>query len=236
MPETARAPLITCEHARNAIPPVWRGWFRGAIADLNSHRGYDPGALELATAVAARLRAPLHAGSVSRLLVELNRSEHHPALWSEYSRALVPEDQEVVLNRHYRPFRSCIREWIGERVRCRQPVIHLSVHTFTPVLDGQVRGVEIGLLYDPTRPGEKEFCRHWRQRLVRESPDWRVRMNQPYRGRADGHTTALRRLFSATDYLGIELEVNQAFVVGPRAAWRRCIRILAETLAETVRC
>jgi len=39
-----------------------------------------------------------------------------------------------------------------------------------------------------------------------------VRFNYPYLGKADGFTTYLRKQFPA-NYMGIELEVNQAFSV-----------------------
>ena len=40
--------LITCEHGGNRIPPRYRDLFAGCEALLQSHRGYDPGALTLA--------------------------------------------------------------------------------------------------------------------------------------------------------------------------------------------
>jgi hypothetical protein len=46
-----------------------------------------------------------------------------------------------------------------------------------------------------------------------------LRRNYPYRGQSDGLTTALRRQFGAR-YLGIELEINQRWPLGPRSAWQ----------------
>ena len=46
--------LVTCEHGGNDIPPRYAPLFRGRRALLASHRGYDPGAL-----VTARALAPL---------------------------------------------------------------------------------------------------------------------------------------------------------------------------------
>ena len=37
--------LFTCEHGGNRIPAPYRRLFRGQRALLDSHRGYDPGAL-----------------------------------------------------------------------------------------------------------------------------------------------------------------------------------------------
>ena len=48
--------LITCEHGGNRIPAPYRRLFRGQRALLDSHRGYDPGALVMAKALASGLR------------------------------------------------------------------------------------------------------------------------------------------------------------------------------------
>jgi predicted N-formylglutamate amidohydrolase len=69
--------LITCEHGGNSVPPRWRPLFRGHRALLDSHRGWDPGALPIARALAREMNAPLIYSTISRLLVELNRSPHH---------------------------------------------------------------------------------------------------------------------------------------------------------------
>jgi predicted N-formylglutamate amidohydrolase len=87
-----------------------------------------------------------------------------------------------------------------------------------------VRTAEVAWLYDPIRSNERQAVDTW---ISRVSPDfgWRVRRNYPYRGNADGHTTALRRQFAERDYIGIELEVNQAILSSPAA-----IRQVAERL------
>ena len=57
-----------------------------------------------------------------------------------------------------------------------------------------------------------------------------MRRNAPYRGDADGLTTALRRERPASRYCGVELELNQAAV---RTEPER--RALSALLAETLR-
>ena len=92
------------------------------------------------------------------------------------------------------------------------PVLHLSMHSFTPILHGKIRDADIGLLYDPTRELECKFCKDLGSLLKRETP-FRVRYNYPYRGVADGFTTELRKSFSGKQYLGIEIEINQAIAM-----------------------
>ena len=54
----------------SAIPAPYRDLFHAHQALLDSHRGYDPGALILARALATAFAAPLVASTVSRLLVD----------------------------------------------------------------------------------------------------------------------------------------------------------------------
>ena len=51
--------LITCEHGGNRIPARYRPLFRRHRAALESHRGYDPGALAVARDIAAAFDAEL---------------------------------------------------------------------------------------------------------------------------------------------------------------------------------
>ena len=56
MPDVAL--LLTCEHAVNAVPERWRHLFRGNTEVLETHRGWDRGAADLAEAIARELAAP----------------------------------------------------------------------------------------------------------------------------------------------------------------------------------
>ena len=186
-------------------------------ARLAGHRGYDIGALACARGLSAALRAPLIHAEVSRLLVDLNRSPGHPALFSDLTRALPAARREEILARHYFPHRARIERWIAARVRAGRIVLHVAVHSFTPVLDGKARTTDIGLLYDPGRPLEAEFCRRWQTALRERGPGLRVRRNYPYRGVSDGLTRHLRGLFPAGAYAGVELEINQRALLRPHA-------------------
>ena len=83
--------LITCEHGGKRIPLAFRDLFRGRQALLDSHRGYDPGALAMARQLARAFDAPLVFSTVSRLLIELNRSPGHKQQFSEATRALADD-------------------------------------------------------------------------------------------------------------------------------------------------
>ena len=109
--------LLTCEHGGAEVPAKYRGLFRSRAAQsaLRSHRGSDHGALWLAKTLQRSLRAPLLASTVTRLLVDLNRSLGHPQLFSEFSRPLDPAARVSLLESLYYPHRDRVESWIREQ-------------------------------------------------------------------------------------------------------------------------
>jgi len=214
--------VVSCEHGGNRVPAPYAWLFAGCEQALASHRGWDPGALWLARRLARAFDAPLHATTVTRLLVDTNRSEHHPRLFSSWCAPLSREERDVVLERHYRAHRGALERRLRKLANAgRDSVLHLAVHSFTPRWQGRVRRCDIGLLYDPQRRTERALCQHWQGRLRARSPKLRVRRNFPYRGAADGLTTYLRHQLPARTYLGVELELNQRSIAqagAPRRA------------------
>lgn len=224
--------FISCEHGGNRVPEAYRELFRGQEQPLASHRGYDPGALGLARRLAKDLHAPSETAEITRLLIDLNRSQASTVLFSAVSRGLSRAEKEQLLGCYYHPYRNAVRRRIAALIADGAQVVHLSVHSFTPVLDAKVRFVDLGLLYDPARKQEKRFCQHWQQNLRERRPEWRVRCNAPYRGRSDGLVRTLRGHFEPQDYLGLELEVNQALLEGRKNFPGQVQNILLESLRD----
>lgn len=219
----ANAFLISCEHGGNRIPAAYRPLFRGLRTLLNTHRGYDPGALRVAQDLASALQAALVTSTTSRLLIDLNRSPGHPQLFSSATRDAPPLIRSQIARDFYLPYRMRVEQCVRKAIARGCRVIHISSHSFTPVLKGIARNAEVGLLYDPARRSESELCARWKAALAVRAPAFRVRRNYPYAGKADGLTSHLRRLFSHDTYIGIELEVNQRIVrnAGPRWTFMR---------------
>ncbi|GIW71776.1 MAG: hypothetical protein KatS3mg102_1318 [Planctomycetota bacterium] len=233
--EVPPALVVSCEHAGNRVPRRWAALFRGRERLLASHRGWDPGALELARALARAAGVPLFAVHTTRLLVDPNRSEHNRrALFSELTRSLPPAERERILERCYRPHRRRVQAHIAALLAAGRTVVHVGVHTFTPVRRGRVRRCEVGWLYDPRRRREKAFCLAWQRAVRARAPRLRLRRNYPYRGRSDGLGSALRRRLPPARYLAIELEINQRLRRrgGPR--WQRLIRLLGASCLEAL--
>ncbi len=226
--------LITCEHGGNRIPARYRHLFKGHEALLQSHRGFDAGALLMANELASAFKAPLFVSTTSRLLIDLNRSIGHPRLYSEAMRAVSAEVKRKILDACYLPYRSQAEAHIAREIAKGRRVVHISSHSFTPMLNGEVRNADIGLLYDPSRAGERDLCLRWQAALKEMAPNVRVRRNYPYTGTSDGFTAYLRKRFAEKVYAGIELEINQMQVAEASKAWRELRRQLLAALREAL--
>jgi len=201
--------IVTCEHAGNKVPDCYNHIFTELKDVLESHRGWDPGALEIARFLATEFNAPLFICEVTRLLIEPNRSLHSHQLYSEYSKILFEKEHDLILQQYYFPHRKGVEELIS---KASKPTLHLSIHSFTPVLNGQVRAVDVGLLFDPERKSETEFCTKLLHTMEQELPSLSIKLNEPYKGTDDGFTSYLRTKFPDQEYLGIEIEVNQKYI------------------------
>lgn len=222
--------VLTCEHGGNVIPREYTHLFRGAARVLNSHRGWDPGALELARFLGRVFKIPVYAVSWCRLLVEFNRAPTNPRIWSQYTAGLPAADKTDILERYWWPHRREVETHIKRKLAQGCGVVHVAVHSFAPVFDGERRNADIGLLYDSRRPHEKALCRRWEAILEKLDPALRVRRNYPYRGATDGFPTWLRRRYPKDQYVGVELEINQALLAGKKR--RSAHRLVARSLKE----
>ena len=234
--------IISCEHASNRIPRRFHGL--GLPPDLlASHIAWDPGAREIARTCARRLRCAYHEGVYSRLLVDLNRHASNPAVFPREAFGVrVPGNEGLTaaqrserLRLYHEPYRKAVIDDIETMLEGPGACLHVSIHTFTPVLAGVSRDADIGVLYDPNRTRERELAATLKNAL--RACDWTVRRNYPYRGTSDGLTTHCRGLFPAGAYLGIEIEVNGRLLPDARAAratGRRLCAVLRDVLESEV--
>ena len=228
--------MITCEHASNALPGIVVRSFRECnieeakrldiescntfgIPDevLASHRGYDIGAYKVFFNLVKRLKPDFHCqGSFSRLVVDLNRSTTSKSFFSEYTIRL-PKIVKEHITTLWQKYRDKIENFVAKAIPEKQrkfgdniplKVIHLGIHSFTPVLNGVERDADVGILYDPSRPAEARIADVLIKNILEREPSLRIRKNYPYLGKSDGLTTTLRQKFG-TAYAGIEIEINQ---------------------------
>lgn len=221
--------VLSCEHAVDTVPEAYKHRFSSYQDLLKSHRGIDFGALNITHHLQAVFGCEFVVASATRLLIDCNRSLSHPNCFSEITLSWTKEDKNQLIQNYYLPFRQNVERIIKNHIADGQFVCHLSIHSFTPILNHQVRTADIGLLYDPKRSSERVFALNWQHHLRQQAPTFRVRRNYPYRGTSDGFTAALRKQFIDKHYLGLEVESNQALTEDKKSLFD-----LATVLATTL--
>lgn len=224
--------LVSCEHAVATVPTSLRDCFSNPLAQsqLKSHLGHDIGAARWAWAISLELGTHPILGSCSRLVVDLNRSSHHPRVLSNYTRGLPSSCIQDLLRRFHNPHWSKVQDAIEGSTG---PCVHIAIHSFTPELGGQKRNADVGILYDSRRCKEKHFATVWQSHLRRLFPKLLVRRNYPYVGKSDGLPTGMRKKFSQETYLGFEIEINQLWDAAPIRKQLDLIKAISKSLVET---
>ena len=200
--------ILTCEHGGNEIPEKYRTLFKNKEAILETHSAFDLGALDVFDHLKPLAHASFYSKQ-SRLLIELNRSLHHPKLFSIFSKSLSKLEQQDLI-KTYTLYRNSVEECIKKLIDAKERIIHISVHSFTPILNSVERNCDIGLLFDSRISQEKAVCKGLKQNIIQQDSTLKVRYNYPYLGKADGFTTYLRKQFP-DNYIGIEIEINQKY-------------------------
>jgi predicted N-formylglutamate amidohydrolase len=205
--------ILTCEHASNKLPAAFRSAVPAEV--LRTHRAYDIGALAVFRKLVKFAKPEFYCeGKYSRLFVDLNRTLTNKSAFSDYHKQLEARDTafaakvKAQASAYWTEYREAIEKFV--KANAKKQIIHLGIHSFTPILNGNVRNTDIGILYDPSRPQECAYARVIKDEIKRLYPAMKVRFNYPYKGTSDGLTTTLRKKFGP-QYVGIEIEINQKF-------------------------
>jgi predicted N-formylglutamate amidohydrolase len=214
--------LLTCEHASERLPAPF-SWPLPDRRLVGTHWAFDLGAREVTFELARALDASAVLARFTRLLVDPNRDESHPDLLRRVAegepvllnRAVSASERALRVARFYRAYHDALDEELA-RVK---PKRLLSIHSFTPNYEGEVRKVELGVLVD-----EQEAEAHaLGEELARSFSG--VAYNEPWSGKAG-------LIYSAATHaerhgaIALELEVRQDLAMD--AAYRaRLVSVLA---------
>ncbi len=227
---TARC-LVVADHAGNAVPAALNG-LGLAPSMLERHIALDRGSRAVATGLAQRLDAPALLANYSRLVVDLNRQLDDPTAFIENSdgqpipgnqtldEAAKKQRQDAI----YHPYHDAIDELADEFLaRGTTPAI-VSIHSFTPRLDGRDRPWHTGVLWDR----DPRIARPLIERLRRRG-DLVVGDNEPYSGRHAADYT-IDHHAEARGLPNVSIEIRQD-LLEDAAGVRRWVEILFEDLA-----
>lgn len=227
--------VLTCEHASNLLPRGLRPRSAAERALLDTHWGWDIGAWDVARRLAQRLGAAAIGGSLTRLVVDLNRPAVDQSLIRReaggvrlsWNARVLPAEVERRLIAWHLPYHDAIDRAILRLVTRGVRPLLLAVHSFTPVYEGRRREFDMGVLFDRSRDHAALLMRG----LAGEG--FRVLPNRPYSGLA-GMMYSIHRHGSHHELPCLEIEMNQALFRERGAAARlarRITRALAPVLA-----
>jgi predicted N-formylglutamate amidohydrolase len=144
--------VLICDHASKRVPRVLDDL--GLTPEqLDDHIGWDPGAAEVARQLSKNLDAPLILSGYSRLVIDCNRPLQSPQSIPEQSAGVhVPrnqnlsaEDRALRVNHLFIPYHNAIHQLLTSRQD--RPAVFLSIHSFTPNLNGELRPWNIGISF-----------------------------------------------------------------------------------------
>lgn len=200
--------VLICEHASNRIPEKLASL---GLSDeqLKGHVAWDPGAYALAMAMSATLNAPLVAARFSRLAYDCNRPPEAETAMPQHTeqgpipgnKALSHSEKTTRAAEIYAPFHGAAAEVLSQKRNLGSDPVVVTIHSFTPVFNGQQRQVEVGFLHSDNDELAQAMLRH-----SSANDGFDIRLNQPY-GPKDGvlHTIDLHASKGAAPHVMIEI-------------------------------
>lgn len=207
--------LLIGDHAGRAIP-AGLGDLGLPPAERARHIAVDIGVEELGLALADRLAAPFLRQVYSRLVIDCNRDPAEASAMPEISdgtvvpgnRGLAPSERQARIEAIFAPYHRAIADALDSRARAGLPTVLVSLHSFTPRMNGHARPWHFGVLHNGH---EDAFSRAVLDRL-RAAEHFVTGDNQPYRMDTVDYTVPRHAFPRGLPYL--ELEVRQD-LIGP---------------------
>ncbi len=208
--------LVVSDHASNRVPEDIDLGIDPAL--LSQHIAVDLGVAEVGALLAQRPGIAAFQGHISRLVCDLNREPHAPAVIPIASdgqaiprNALDHVAHQVRLERFHTPYHTALSDLLNDS----PPALVLSLHSFTPQLatSDEARPWQVGVLYnDDDRAARLAIP-------LLEAQGLCVGDQLPYSGKLLNYT--MNRHCEAEDrpYLGIELRQDQVATPQQQAEW-----------------
>ncbi|MCC6466887.1 MAG: N-formylglutamate amidohydrolase [Alphaproteobacteria bacterium] len=223
--------LLLCDHASRAVP---RALGRLGLDDalLMRHIGWDIGAAEVTRHLSRRFDAPAVMTGYSRLVIDCNRVPGEPQSIPEVSDGVrVPGNcgiapAEALRRRRalYDPYHAAVDAAIDRFRRAGRVPAILSIHSCTPVMNGEERPWHVGVLHDrDTRIAAPLMA------ALAARGDVCVGDNKPYSGRGQaGKTIHAHAHDVGLPHVMVEIRQDLIDTHKGAAAWAR---VLGDALA-----
>ncbi len=183
-PAAAGPVVLACEHAGRAVPRRL-GNLGLPPEEMDRHIAWDIGADAVARRLAAGLKACLVLQRYSRLVIDCNRPRGGPDTIPTVSDGtvipanvnLTDVEREARWREIHEPFHAALSGQLEARQNAENPNLSLiTVHSFTPSLDGVSRPWALGLL----RRHDQGLADRLLAVLRKMAPDGTMAINRPY--------------------------------------------------------
>ncbi|PLP57321.1 hypothetical protein CYK37_21840 [Mesorhizobium loti] len=229
LPEAMSPYLLIAEHAGNQVPAPWRN-LGLAAPYLATHFAVDLGIDALTRRLSQRLQAPAVVAHYSRLFLDYNRPVEE---WDHMRPDLggIPVPGNLDVSENDRKLRRQVgweplEHAIADGARGRKALV--SIHSFTPVMGGVRRNVDIGVLWREPSPFVSAILQTVQSRG--HAAGLIVGDNAPYDWRqAIGYT--LNRHGLQQDLPSVYLEVRNDLLTEPDH-FEHVSRVLEDSLSE----
>lgn len=226
--------MLVGDHSGRAIPRRLAGLGLPPEA-LDRHIAWDIGIASLGAEFSEALGATFLAQRYSRLVIDSNRDPGRansiPVISDGVAvpgnRDLDPAGRAARIAEVFEPYHQAIAAELESRLARGQRPRLVSLHSFTPVMDGQARPWRCGVLH----LGGSPFSDAMLSRLRAALGEALVGDNQPYRMDAADYTAPRHAIARGLDYL--ELEVRQDTIADPPGV-AATVALLANLLTDAL--
>jgi predicted N-formylglutamate amidohydrolase len=210
--------IFSCEHGGNQIPEKYKPLFENQQHLLTTFKSYDIGAMNLYKDLLEEMGDHGNHFQYCRMLVDVDKDINSHDLFSQTISKLTTREQNKILKDYYFPWREELEKQIAALAKSNH-VLHCSIHTFSPLVNDEKRDVDVAVLFEPERKLEALFAEKFISFLQEENPKLRIKANYPIPGGNEGFVHHLKQQKFSKKYIGIQLEVSQAFPLGKSDKW-----------------
>ena len=222
--------FLTADHAGRTIPRQL-GTLGLPQSELERHIACDIGIAGVTETLAQALDATAVLQAYSRLVIDCNRQPGWASSIPRISEltaipgneALPPAEREARRRAIFLPYHQRIAELLDRRVAAGHRTVLIAMHSFTPVFKGEIRNIDIGVLYNR----DARFANLLLD-LLRAEGDLAVGDNAPYAitGTSD-YTVPVHGEERGLPHVEIEIRQDLIADAAGQAAWAaRLARLL----------
>ena len=228
--------IFVCDHASNRVPVHFD--IKLDPACLETHIGYDPGAAGVTRHIAKKLGAPAILHRFTRLILDPNRKNEDKNLIPDIAcdgtplpanTGLSPEERYARIRHLHSPYHRKISDIMAHARRHHSPPRLVTIHSFTPELNGTKRPWHMGVLWKYDNRLASPFMAAMRAQTTLVIGD-----NEPYSGYSlPTSTFENHALELGTPAMVIELRQDTVKTPEQQEEWaERIIRALPADVPE----